>query len=589
LIFILSFVDSYQINILAISLLMPFTHLNMKLILFFSLFTATILSAQNNYPQDYFGSPLEIPLILSGNFADLRSNHFHSGLDIKTQQRVGLKVLASADGYVSRIKIQHYGYGKTLYITHPNGYTTVYAHLSEYSPEIEAYVKKHQYKIESYEMEVFPNNEELLVKKGTLVAYSGNSGGSGGPHLHFEIRNKEELAMNPMLFGIDIKDTSKPVINSLYAYPLGDSASINKSNTKQKLKLTPLKNGEYISESVEAFGKIGFAVNAFDRQDLGANANGVYNMKTFLNGNECFEVDFSKFAFDETLKINGFIDYAHFKSSGERIQKLFDYNNGLSVFKQAKNNGFLNIEDGSNSVYKIKVSDYKNNETWVTVPIKGAKPITFTNKSKKTTPYYIYANGATNLKEGKVSVDILANTFYDDFYIDFQVKNDTLFFGQDNIPTKKYFSISYDVSNYSAADKSKLYIARLVGAKKYPAYESTSRKGDILSCSTRNLGTFALASDHVKPTITPINFKNNQWISDFRYLKIKISDAHTDISKFRATINDKWILTEYDYKTKTLTYNFNDAVSTETKNNLKVIVTDNVGNSATFEATFYRK
>src|SRR5690606_15615756 len=132
----------------------------MKLVPFFLLFISTCINAQSNYPQDYFGSPLEIPLILSGNFAELRANHFHSGLDIKTQQRIGLKVLASADGYVSRIKIQHYGYGKTLYITHPNGYTTVYAHLSEYSPEIEAYVKKHQYKVESYEIEVFPNTEE---------------------------------------------------------------------------------------------------------------------------------------------------------------------------------------------------------------------------------------------------------------------------------------------------------------------------------------------------------------------------------------------------------------------------------------------
>jgi hypothetical protein len=184
---------------------------------------------------------------------------------------------------------------------------------------------------------------------------------------------------------------------------------------------------------------------------------------------------------------------------------------------------------------------------------------------------------------------MFSNTFYDDFYIDFQVKIDTLFLGQDYIPTKKYFSITYDVSNYTVEDKSKLYIARLIGAKKYPVYEATTKKGDILSTSTRNLGTFTLARDNVKPSIAPINFKNNQWISDFRYLKIKISDPQTDISKYRATINDKWILTEYDYKTKTLTYDFNDAVSTETKNNLKVIVTDNVGNSTTFEATLYRK
>ena len=128
-----------------------------------------------------------------------------------------------------------------------------------------------------------------------------------------------------------------------------------------------------------------------------------------------------------------------------------------------------------------------------------------------------------------------------------------------------------------------------MGAKKYPVYEGATKKGNILSCTTRNLGTFALAIDNTKPSIAPINFKKDQWISNYRYLKIRISDNQSDISSYRATINDKWILMEYDYKTNTLTYDFNDGVGSETKNNLKVIVVDNVGNSATFESTFYRK
>ncbi|NND10141.1 MAG: M23 family metallopeptidase, partial [Flavobacteriaceae bacterium] len=148
--------------------------------------------AQSKYPQDYFRKPLDIPLVLSGTFAELRSNHFHSGLDIKTKQREGLKVYASAPGYVSRIKISHWGYGKALYITHPNGYTSVYAHLQKFSEKIEEYVKEKQYEKESFTLELFPSAEELQIESDEIVAFSGNTGGSGGPHLHFEIRDNKE-------------------------------------------------------------------------------------------------------------------------------------------------------------------------------------------------------------------------------------------------------------------------------------------------------------------------------------------------------------------------------------------------------------
>ncbi|NNC51197.1 MAG: M23 family metallopeptidase [Flaviramulus sp.] len=561
----------------------------MKLILALFLLFSFFTSAQNNYPQDYFSNPLEIPIVLAGTFAELRSNHFHSGLDIKTQRRTGLIVKSSANGFVSRIKVSHFGYGKALYITHPNGYTTVYAHLQKFSPDIEAYVKKHQYEKESYQIELFPKAESLTVLKDSLIGFSGNSGGSGGPHLHYEIRDKEERPINPMLFGIDVKDSTNPIIKSVYAYPLNQSSVINNSNQKQKLRLIPQINGDYTVESIEAIGQIGFGIETIDRQDLAANSNGVYNIQSFLNGNLNFEIDFKRFSFNETKHLNQLIDYEHYAKNKKRIQKLFKINNPLSIIKENVNNGFLSIEDSTNSVYKIRVADYKNNESWVTINIKGIKNNVPNTSVKKTTPYFIKSDQSTHLNKEKVTVDFYKNTFYEDFYLDFDVKNDTLLLHDDIVPAKRNFTISYDVSNYNDSDIGKLYIARLVGYKNYPLYTNTKRKANLLIANTKTLGKYALAIDTIKPKISPINFKDGQWISKYRYLKVKIDDKESGISNYRATVNGKWILMEYDYKTKTLTHDFNDGVITEPKNNLKVIVTDNVGNNSTFEALFYRK
>ena len=562
----------------------------MRILVLFIFCIVTSAQSQNIYPEDYFRSPLDIQLVLAGTFAELRSNHFHSGLDIKTQQRVGLKIYSAADGHVSRIKIAHYGYGKALYITHPNGYTTVYAHLQNFSPKIEAYIKKQQYEQETFEIELFPNTEDLLVEKGEIVAYSGNSGSSGGPHLHYEIRDNNERPINPMLFGLDIHDTTKPIITDVYAYVIGEDAHINHSNQKQKLRLITDKDGNYTVENIEAYGQIGFAIASVDRQDLATNKNGLYNIQTRYNGNLCFELDYKRFSFNETRHLNRLIDFEHYKTKKQRLQKLFvEPNNPLSLYNNVDNDGYIFLEDNTSSVYKVRIKDFKENDSWLYINLKGVKSDTIQQKEKFTTPYYIYANQTHHLNEGRVSVEFPKQTFYDDFYIDFKVKNDTLILHKDIIPAKKYFKINFDISDYKPEDSEKLYIARLVGYNDYPLHSSTKRKNNILSTRTRSLGKYTLAKDTISPTIKPVNFSKGKWLSKYRYLKLKINDEASGISNYRATVNGKWILMEYDPKRKMLVYDFNDDIITETKNNLKLIVTDNVGNNSTFETTFYRK
>ncbi|WP_120201020.1 M23 family metallopeptidase [Ichthyenterobacterium magnum] len=546
--------------------------------------------SQVKYPKDYFRSPLDVTLVLSGTFAELRSNHFHSGLDIKTQQRKGLKVYAAAQGYVSRIKISHFGYGKALYITHPNGYVSVYAHLQKFSPAIEAYIKECQYQKETYEVEVFPSPDELPIATDEIVAFSGNSGSSGGPHLHFEIRDNAERPINPMLFGIDIDDSKAPVVSKVYAYPKNKNSYVDESKVRKELRLIPSKNGDYSVEPIEAFGDIGFGIVSYDQQDLATNKNGVSNIQSFFNGNKNLEVDFKRFSFNETKHLNRYIDFEIFKTKKSRIQKLFiEPGNTLSLFKDVSDNGYIKVEDSTSSVYKVRIRDFKGNETWLSIPIKGKKHKEVLEGESITPKHYIFKDQVNELSDRNISVYFPSNSFYDDFYIDFGVKSDTLILHKDIVPIMKNFTINYDISNYNDGDKSKLFIAKLYGYYKKPYYVRTTRKGDVLSARSKSFGTFALQTDTIRPTIKPVNFQDKKWLSKHNYLKVKIDDDLSGISNYRATINGKWILMEYDYKTDLLVYNFADNIIEDTEHNLKIIVTDNVGNSSTFEATFFRK
>lgn len=556
---------------------------------FLSLVGITLGQAQNNIPEDYFSNPMDIPLVLSGSFGELRSNHFHSGLDIKTQQREGVPIYAPADGYISRIKVAHFGYGKALYVKHPNGYTTVYAHLLKYNDSIQAYVKEQQYRKESYEIELFPDAERLPVKKGEIIAYSGNTGSSGGPHLHFEIRDGASRPMNPMLFGIDIPDTQKPTVNSLFAYPVSKDAHINGSQNPQKVRLIRQADGSYTAESLKAFGKIGFGISTHDQQNGASNKNGTYKITSKFNGEQWFEVLFNKFSFDETRYLNRYIDYEYFETNKSRIQKLFrESNNPLSVIVQEKEQGFLQMEDGFSGVYSIQVSDFKGNELQISVPITGAQEEITQVRSSNETQDFIYSQQATSMTKGKFSIYIPAESLYEDVYLNIQDIGDTLQFHEDVVPIHKNISITADVSNYKEEDRAKLYLGR-INYKGTPYYSETEHEGPKLITRVRTFGSYCIASDTKEPVIKPLNFSDGQWISDHQTLKIKILDKESGISSYRATINGKFILTEYEHKKDVLTYDFDDHIVEDTENNLLLIVVDNVGNSATFEATFFRK
>ncbi|MDR5592026.1 M23 family metallopeptidase [Christiangramia sp. SM2212] len=556
-------------------------------LLFLILFST--LQAQNDLPQDYFANPLDVPIVLAGTFGELRSNHFHSGLDIKTQQREGLEVKASAAGYISRINIQHYGYGKALYIQHPNGYTTVYGHLQKLAPKLKEYLRKQQYSKESYEIELFPEPGELSVEQGELIAFSGNTGGSGGPHLHFEIRDGSQRPMNAQMFGLEVPDTKKPMIEGLFAYPLGDDAHVNNSQERQKLRLIPLNDGTYTVNQVEACGEIGFGISTVDQQDGAYNHNGVFRIEASLNGDQVFEVDFDKFSFAETRHLNQLIDYEYYANNKSRIQKLFRTpSNPLSIYGNLNEEGKLNVKDSLDYQYTIKVTDYKGNEKLVRVPIKGQISDNIKKRDKKETDFLASANNGLSAKQGKIDVYIPGGSLYEDAYLDIDFTDDAVVVHKDEIPVHKNFTIGFDVSEYPAEEREQLFIARLSDYGR-PNYSTTYKKGNRFTTGTRTFGKYTLAKDSTAPRVSPVNFYDGQWISSNETLKVKISDDLSGIEAYRATVNGKFILMEYEYKNNTLTHYFSDNVLSETENNLKVIVTDNVGNTTTYTAKFFRK
>ncbi len=551
----------------------------------------TSLFSQSNYPQNEFRSPLDIPMVLAGTFGELRSNHFHSGIDIKTQQRQGLPVYAIGQGTVTRIKISHWGYGKALYIAHPNGYTSVYAHLQKFGPDIEAYIKKVQYQKKSYEVEVFPEFGKLEVEKGQIVAYTGNTGGSSGPHLHFEIRNSlTEKPINPLFYGYKVRDATDPSLVGLYGYPLSNDAHVNQSAAKIQLNFSRQADGSFLADKISALGTIGFGFTGFDRQDMAANKNGIYAVKQTINGKVYSAFDFETFSFGETRYINTLIDYEHFGKFKQRIQKCFkeDYNK-LSIYKTLYQDGKLKVLEGMNYTVELLLSDFAGNETKIIIPVEGAAKALKIDKQDKVSPYFAEANKPSSYDLGLVKAFFPRNTFYEDQYLNLEKGTDTVRIHDKGSAAHRNFNMTFDVSNYSKEERKQLFIARLDEDDLEANYTKTYKKGETFNTRTRNFGLYTLAKDTVPPTVRPRNFKPREWLSNYRYLSLEIKDDLSGINTYNAYLNDTWILMEYEPKRKTLTYNFDDLMTKGTQCDLKVVVTDNVGNTTTFETTFFRK
>ena len=328
-----------------------------KLLIILSFCTNILLCQSTVYPQ--YPNPVKIPVYLSATFAELRNNAFHAGVDIKTQGVEGKEVFAVADGYVSRIGVSPYGYGKVLYITHNDGFTSVYAHLSKFNKVIGEFVKNKQYEDESFTQNIILEKDKFPIKKGDFLGFTGNSGGSGGPHLHYEIRytNTQE-PINPLYFGLKIKDTKSPNIKGLAVYPM-KNACVNNDNSPQYMKVLNNDGKYYVDKSVfTANGNVAFGINVYDQADGSNNKNGAYSIELFADNDLIFNIISDKYSYGETRYINSLIDYSHYINEKERfIRTEIDEFNKLNLYE--KRNGVVAINHGDTLNMKYVVKDYE--------------------------------------------------------------------------------------------------------------------------------------------------------------------------------------------------------------------------------------
>ena len=305
----------------------------------FFLLSFTYDSATRDYPQNYFRSPINTPIKLSGTFGELRSNHLHAGIDIKAHNgKSGQPILAVAEGYISRIKVQSGGYGNVLYINHPNGYTSVYAHLSNFPKEVAAYVAAEQKRKKTFEIECYPSKEKFKIAKGEKLGKMGTSGRSFVPHLHFEIRDtRTSKPINPLLFGLKAKDNLRPKLHELKVYALNDKLETLSTKT---IKVKKGGKGYRISGDTLLVGawRIGVGLKAYDNMSLAPNWNGVYSVSMSADDQPTYGFTMETFAFNESRYINAHLDYEEQVSDKSYVNRFYALpGNRLSIYDEKRN------------------------------------------------------------------------------------------------------------------------------------------------------------------------------------------------------------------------------------------------------------
>ncbi len=566
----------------------------------FFLFLSSILFAQifpaKNYPKDYFAYPVGATVALSANYGELRPNHYHMGLDCKTDQRQNLPIYAAADGYIAKVKIEPYGFGRAIYINHPNGLTTLYAHLNDFFPELEAYVKLQQYKLEQWNVFLDIPQGLFSVTQKQFIAYSGNTGGSQGPHLHFEIRNTQtDKVLNPLLFGFNIPDNVPPTVTRLAMYDRNISTH---EQSPRFFSLSKVK-GEYTTPGLISANTnlLSFAISATDRNSGSSNPNGIYEAILYVDDEPVSGFQLDNISYDETRYLNAHIDHKVKLSGGPYLQhlsRLPGYPTG--VYHDIKSDGTISLQDDSIHQVKIEVRDSYGNTSLVRFQLRRGSA--GQGKNYGNTGLYqeqTFHPGFLNVFEKEdIQIFLGERDLYDSIRFIYVKKAAALtgkYIGDIHqvhtaaIPVHGYFTIRIKPGFVVPPELENCMVIQRKWGSKMDVFKA-KKEGEWYSAKFRNFGNFQLMADTQPPTITPIGIKENAILTRSGSFRFVVKDNSDEFKNFRAELDGKWLRFSND-KGRTFTYKF-DEHCPPGEHELKVSVEDEAGNLTTKKYHFTR-
>jgi murein DD-endopeptidase MepM/ murein hydrolase activator NlpD len=554
--------------------------------------------SKTDYSQNTYRSPLDIPLLLTGNFGELRSNHFHTGIDIATQGVEGKRIYAIEEGYVSRIRVSPWGYGNVLYVNHPNGQTSVYAHLSAFSTAIDTFVRNVQYYKEKYAVDLYPGAEQLRVKKGEVIGLSGNSGGSFGPHLHFEIRETEtEKALNPLLFGFKIADNVQPTIFGIRTYEfstIGETKDENYLTDISKAYAAVGGSGSYRLRNtapIKVNNHFGIAVNTIDKLNGLGNQCGVYIIELYADGKKVFGQEIEKINFYTNRYINCHMDYIGYRDDKDSYHKSFVMkNNKLEIYRDLVNRGFMSLADGKHQM-KYVIKDAYGNESTLEFEVLVENE---NRGSGRGDGVRMKTDTENVFKNDEVEMYMPPNSLYEEVMFNY-VKGDTFprtltplhKLHNNNTPVHHYYTLKIKVDSLPEKYHDKVVMISINDKKKI-----YNEKGEYVDgwvrTRTRSFGNYTVMLDTVPPFIKPLNISEGKNMSSNTELAVRITDNLSGVKIFKGYIDGKWVLMQYNPKKAKYYYNFRNDEVKPGPHKFVIQAIDSKGNASSWEANFVK-